>query len=179
HHVQHDQRRRVPLEQPLRLVAAGGLERPITVALEVAYDHVAHDRLIIDHKDRGHIRIVSNRDCVNLKSSRHRYLIRANREIKRNSVPPEAMRQGLDAGLAQELVGNTLARRIPLRHAHSPSRPSASRPSFSRSATRSIDTIRARALVNPTTAIGLPPGATTSPALPFTTAGRANRAKGR
>src|SRR5207253_994595 len=54
-----------------------------------------------------------------------------------------------------------------------------SRFSLSRSATRSIVTIRPRALVNPTTAIGFPAGATTKPALPFTIAGRANRAKGR
>jgi len=39
--------------------------------------------------------------------------------------------------------------------------------------------MRPRLLVKPTTAMAVPPGATTSPARPLTSAGRARRANGR
>src|SRR5262245_20902697 len=67
HHIQDHQRGWVAFQQSPRLVAAGGLKRPATVALEVAHDHVAHDRLVIDHEDGGHERIVRARDCRDLK----------------------------------------------------------------------------------------------------------------
>jgi hypothetical protein len=56
------------LEQGTCLVAARGHKRSVTVALEVAHDHIAHDRLIVDHKNRGHSGIVDGGDCVKLKS---------------------------------------------------------------------------------------------------------------
>ena len=42
---------RADQEYAARLAAAGGSERPMAVALQVSHNHVAYDRLIVDHKD--------------------------------------------------------------------------------------------------------------------------------
>ena len=59
HHVEHDEVRRIALEQLARAVAVRRLERPVALALEVADDDLAHDRLVVDDEDGRHVRIVT------------------------------------------------------------------------------------------------------------------------
>ena len=54
HHVEHDEVGRLLLEQLARAVAVVGLERRVALALEVAHDDLAHDRLVVDDEDGGH-----------------------------------------------------------------------------------------------------------------------------
>jgi D-alanyl-D-alanine carboxypeptidase/D-alanyl-D-alanine-endopeptidase (penicillin-binding protein 4) len=58
HDVEHDEVGQLALEQLAGTVAVGGLERAVAVALEIAHDDLAHDRLVVDHEDRRHARIV-------------------------------------------------------------------------------------------------------------------------
>jgi hypothetical protein len=53
HHVEHDQRRWFALEQTLSLIAARRFDGSEAVALEVPHDHVAHDRLVVNHEHVG------------------------------------------------------------------------------------------------------------------------------
>ena len=54
HHVEHDERRVGGLDQLAGAVAVAGLERREAVALQVADDHVADDRLVVDDEDGRH-----------------------------------------------------------------------------------------------------------------------------
>jgi hypothetical protein len=51
-----DEVRPLALDQPSCGVAVTGLERAVAVALEVADDDLADDRLVVDDEDGGHAR---------------------------------------------------------------------------------------------------------------------------
>ena len=61
HHVEHDEVGWTAFDQLARRVAVAGLERVEAVALEVASDDVAHDRLVVDDQHRRHRIIVAVR----------------------------------------------------------------------------------------------------------------------
>ena len=59
HHVEHDEVGPVALEELARAVAVVRLERLVARPFEIAHDHLAHDRLVVDHQNRCHPRIVA------------------------------------------------------------------------------------------------------------------------
>ena len=61
HHVEDDQRRGIAVEQELGLVAACRLQGAEAVAPQVADNHVAHDRFVVDNQNRRHLPIVGRR----------------------------------------------------------------------------------------------------------------------
>src|SRR3954453_204669 len=58
HHVQHDQVYGLLLQHRSRRRAVVGLERRMPFPLQVAHDHFADDRLVVDYEDGGHRRIM-------------------------------------------------------------------------------------------------------------------------
>jgi len=60
HHVEDDELRRGPLDELAGAVPVRGDERVEPVSLQVANDHVPHDRLVVDHEDGCHHRIVAH-----------------------------------------------------------------------------------------------------------------------
>ena len=60
HHVEDDELRLAPLDQLARRVAVAGDERLEPVPAQIPDDDVADDRLVVDHEDGGHGRIVAH-----------------------------------------------------------------------------------------------------------------------
>ena len=58
HHVEHDEVGRASSERVACGVAVAGLERAVPLALEIADDDLAHDRLIVDDEHGLHLRSV-------------------------------------------------------------------------------------------------------------------------
>ena len=54
HDVEHDEVGRLALDERAGVVAVVRLERRVPLALEVAHDDLAHDRLVVDDEDGGH-----------------------------------------------------------------------------------------------------------------------------
>ena len=54
HHVEHDQVGSSRLDERARIVAVACLERRVPLALEVAHDDLADDRLVVDDENGGH-----------------------------------------------------------------------------------------------------------------------------
>ena len=61
HQVEHDQARRLALEQVARRLAVARLQRPVPLLLQVADDDVANDRLVVDDENGAHRLIVGQR----------------------------------------------------------------------------------------------------------------------
>ena len=60
HQVEHDQARRLALEEVARRLAVAGLQRPVSLLLQVADDDVANDRLVVDDENSSHRLIVQS-----------------------------------------------------------------------------------------------------------------------
>ena len=58
HEVEHDEARRVALDELARPAPVGRLERLEALALQVADDDLADRRLVVDDENRGHARII-------------------------------------------------------------------------------------------------------------------------